>query len=293
MRGYNPHDVYVLRNDRFTPICQQQRCHSKKSPALPFVEMRRANNSSACFQAHTHDEFSFGIIDSGNATYHNQKQAEKIGTGVTVLINPGEPHACNPDRNEWSYRMLFVDTRWIGELQTETGYTSAIDYLPFQQLLKKDRYTRDRIDHLYHSLSLENNQLQAETCLINLLTDLIEPPNSVKNAETQRIEHVSRVREMLLDQPGENLSLSSISSETGLSRFQIIRAFKTQYGQTPHAYLLDYRIKRAKDFLQQGRALADVALELGFSDQAHFQRHFKKRVAVTPRQYQGFFASTN
>ncbi len=265
----------------------------QKSPALPFVEMRRANNSSACFQAHTHDEFSFGIIDSGTATYKNQNKAEKIGTGISVLINPGELHACNPDRYEWSYRMLFVDTNWIGELQMETGYSSAVDYLPFQQLWKNDRYTRDKIDRLYHSLGQQNNQLQAETYLIDLLTDLIQLPNHVQKTKKQCIGNVSHVREILLDQLGKNLSLSAIAAETGLSRFQIIRAFKTAYGQTPHAYLLDYRIKRAKDFLQQGRALADIAFDLGFADQAHFQRHFKKRVAVTPRQYQGFFASAS
>ncbi|MDX1344059.1 MAG: helix-turn-helix transcriptional regulator, partial [Reinekea sp.] len=67
---------------------------------------------------------------------------------------------------------------------------------------------------------------------------------------------------------------------------QLIRSFKARFGQTPHAYQLDSRIKRAKQLLRSGQALSSVALELGFADQAHFQRHFKRRLAVTPKVYQ-------
>ncbi len=52
---------------------------------------------------------------------------------------------------------------------------------------------------------------------------------------------------------------------------------------TPHAYLLDQRIR-------QGQPLAEVALASGFADQAHFQRQFKRRVAATPGQYRAQLA---
>ena len=54
---------------------------------------------------------------------------------------------------------------------------------------------------------------------------------------------------------------------------------------TPHAYLLDQRIRHARTLLRQGQPLAEVALASGFADQAHFQRQFKRRVAATPGQY--------
>jgi len=41
--------------------------------------------------------------------------------------------------------------------------------------------------------------------------------------------------------------------------------------------------------LKSGQAISQVAYELGFSDQAHFQRQFKKRLAVTPKYYQSHF----
>jgi AraC-like DNA-binding protein len=55
---------------------------------------------------------------------------------------------------------------------------------------------------------------------------------------------------------------------------------------TPHAYLLDSRIQRARQWLREGYGLADLAYRLGFSDQSHFQHAFRERVAVTPGEYQ-------
>jgi AraC-like DNA-binding protein len=54
---------------------------------------------------------------------------------------------------------------------------------------------------------------------------------------------------------------------------------------TPHEYLLDRRIRRGKALLRSGQSIAQVAQTLGFADQAHFQRTFKRLVAATPGQY--------
>jgi AraC-like DNA-binding protein len=54
---------------------------------------------------------------------------------------------------------------------------------------------------------------------------------------------------------------------------------------SPHAYQLDLRINAARRLLRHGQALTAIAHELGFADQAHFQRAFKERVAMTPGAY--------
>jgi AraC-like DNA-binding protein len=56
---------------------------------------------------------------------------------------------------------------------------------------------------------------------------------------------------------------------------------------TPHAYLVNCRIEYSRAQLKRGRAIADVALEAGFADQAHLQRVFRQFTAATPRQYRG------
>ncbi|HNX72532.1 AraC family ligand binding domain-containing protein, partial [Rivihabitans pingtungensis] len=103
----------------------------QRSVALPWVDMRRANRSSACYQTHSHDEFSFGVIDNGHARYLNHGRQHHIGPGMTVWIDPGVAHACNPALGAWSYRMLFVEAGWMGRLQEELPGLPHQDYTPF------------------------------------------------------------------------------------------------------------------------------------------------------------------
>jgi len=86
-------------------------------------------------------------------------------------------------------------------------------------------------------------------------------------------------------QVGAKVELRSLSEQTGLSRFQLLRAFKRKYGLPPHAYHLRMRIGLAQGSLRAGSTLAAVAAEYGFFDQSHFSKHFKRVVGLTPGQY--------
>jgi len=257
----------------------------KQSKALPFVEMRQASLSSACYQGHTHDEFSFGVIDTGIADYNNLKRCNRIGYGDTVTINPGDTHSCNPAEGDWSYRMLFVDSHWVGELQTEISGIDSIDYSPFTSRYLRSQQAYGNFDLLFTNLLLEPNELSAEALLI----EYMQQHWSTKDLEKSEPTHIHRVKEMIADQLDINHSLTDLAQESGLSRFHLLRTFKQTYGLSPHAFQLDERIKSAKILLKSGHSIIDTSNALGFADQSHLQRNFKKRLAVTPKQYQSFF----
>lgn len=259
--------------------------------ALPFVVMRRAEQSSDCYHTHSHDEFSFGVIDAGEADYRNMNQQHHIGAGVTVTINPGDAHSCNPRTGPWSYRMLFVDTPWIGRLQQEMLGTHTTDYLPFNQHFEHHPLIGQAFHRLYEQLADEANPLVAESLLIRFIEQLFVVNGGYQAINTPDDAYrLRQVKEMIMDQLHENISLDEFSHQSGLSRYHLIRSFKQRYGQAPHAFQLDQRINKSKLLLQQGNSLAETAGLLGFADQSHFQRHFKKRLALTPKQYQSFFS---
>ncbi|WP_420340906.1 AraC family ligand binding domain-containing protein [Vibrio mexicanus] len=56
---------------------------------MPWIEIRTALNSAACYDSHSHDEVSFGIINYGSAKYRNQRNQHLIGQGDVVTINLG------------------------------------------------------------------------------------------------------------------------------------------------------------------------------------------------------------
>ncbi|MEE2799259.1 helix-turn-helix domain-containing protein [Halopseudomonas aestusnigri] len=256
----------------------------QRSPALPLIELRQASRSSACYQAHTHDEFSFGVIDRGHAAYRNRQRLERIGVGSLVTVNPGEVHSCNPAAGQWSYRMLFVDASWLGTLQRE-AFGGSADYCCFPDVCAAGASAG--FDGLFASLQRSDGALEAESRLIDLLQPLFACQQ--ESASTLHQSGLLRARELIMDRLGCNLQLDELAEAAQLNRYQLIRGFKRLYGQAPHAFQLDERIKQARARLRADAvSLNDLALDLGFADQAHFQRHFKLRTALTPGQYRAF-----
>jgi AraC-like DNA-binding protein len=76
-----------------------------------------------------------------------------------------------------------------------------------------------------------------------------------------------------------------LSRSCGLSRYQLIRGFKGEFGLTPHAYIVQRRLALARRLIRAGRELAEVAIEAGFCDQSHLARCFTRQFGVPPNRY--------
>lgn len=84
----------------------------------------------------------------------------------------------------------------------------------------------------------------------------------------------------------QDLKLTHLAKIGGMSHYHFCRLFKQSMGITPHQYVLQQRVERAKQLLKQRRcAIADIALQCGFANQSHFNRHFKRLVGMTPRAF--------
>ena len=84
-----------------------------------------------------------------------------------------------------------------------------------------------------------------------------------------------------------DVSLSDIAEAVHLSPFHVARLFKQALGVSPHQYLIQVRVNSARALLEAGsgeRSLAEVASAVGFADQSHLTRHFKRLLGVTPKQ---------
>lgn len=261
----------------------------KQSTLLPWVELRLADNSSACYQAHSHDEFSFGVIDQGHANYVNSGRIQQITRGDIVTINPADVHSCNPRQGVWSYQMLFVDTIKMGEIQQDIFQCHNADYLAFEQDYSQASNLKRELLLLLEALKQGVDLLHTQSCLYEFVATAFDTCPQVKNTRLALSSNLNRIRQKLLDEVDGKHQLQQLADEAGISRYQLLRQFKQQYGLPPYAYLIDERIKRAKVMLRQGQAISEVALGLGFADQAHFQREFKKKLAATPKFYQSHF----
>ncbi len=261
-----------------------------RDAALPFIEARSiADGREVCYTRHSHEHFSIGAITAGRSTYVHEQASCEVATGTVVLMNPGDVHACNPiDDQPWSYLMLYVDTPWLTDLQHQLGFAAELDYRPFACTHTADRTLFDGLNQLYELLlDAQASTLQKHSGAVAFFTEVqirLNPAQVMLDEPNSKLE---RAAEYIREHCTQALKLEDICTAAELSASYLIRAFKQQYGTTPHAYLVNRRIQFARQQLRQGRLIADVALDAGFADQAHFQRVFKQHLAATPGQYRG------
>ena len=97
---------------------------------------------------------------------------------------------------------------------------------------------------------------------------------------------VCRATTYINDNATEPISLAQLSQVAGMSAFHFSRKFKAITGVSPHQYILMKRIEQSKALLAASeRPIAHIAIECGFSSQAHFSVAFKNRVGFSPRRY--------
>ena len=80
--------------------------------------------------------------------------------------------------------------------------------------------------------------------------------------------------------------LRSLANEAGYSRGHFLNMFRASTGLTPHRYLVNRRVVRARILLERrDRTLIDIAIACGFSSQAHMSQVFREKTGVTPGEY--------
>ncbi|MGF6593859.1 helix-turn-helix domain-containing protein [Pseudomonas sp. 2835] len=249
-----------------------------RDPALPFIEARSvADGRKVCYAAHSHESFSIGAITAGRSTYISGDSQQQVAAGTVVLMNPGVVHTCNPIAGEpWSYLMLYVDWSWL----------QGLGFSPPTAISSTSVALFGELRQLFDVLLEEQPPATAkEAALRGFFRGLGQHLGASEQSASEGDQRLLAAAAFIRSHCTEPLRLEHISQAAGLSTSYLIRAFKQQFGLTPHGYLLDQRVQYARAQLRRGRQIAEVAVEAGFADQAHLQRAFKRHLAATPGHY--------
>jgi AraC family transcriptional regulator len=133
--------------------------------------------------------------------------------------------------------------------------------------------------------------LYAEALMTALATRLVYAARSYKSHTSSRSSPLPprllrRVVDLMRADVSANLDLATLAAESGYSRAHFLRTFRAATGQTPHRYLMELRLERARALVtSRSIPLIDIALACGFSSHAHFTTAFRSRYGVAPSAY--------
>lgn len=142
-----------------------------------------------------------------------------------------------------------------------------------------------RVAGLFRSLTAGGaDTIAAEERLVGLLASLGRYVARAA-AVTPASPRVARAVARLDEAPAEPVTLGDLAALAGVSRFQLLRGFSREVGTTPHAYLIQRRVRLARQLLAAGCGPAEAAAAAGFADQSHLTRAFVRQLGVTPARY--------
>jgi AraC-like DNA-binding protein len=109
---------------------------------------------------------------------------------------------------------------------------------------------------------------------------------SVVYSNQGQLDTVIGTRKYIDNNYDTDLNLDFLSHNRFMSKFHLLRLFKTYYGQTPKQYLTDKRIEKSKEYLQKGMSISDTCFAIGFESPCSFSTLFKSRTGLTPTRFQ-------
>jgi AraC-like DNA-binding protein len=114
----------------------------------------------------------------------------------------------------------------------------------------------------------------------------VQPKVKTETADAQIYRRLCRARAFIDHCYDHPLSLEQISSEACFSRYHFLRLFRRAFNKTPHQYLIERRIERAKELLTANELrVTDVCFEVGFQSLGSFSSLFHKYVGHPPNIY--------
>jgi AraC-like DNA-binding protein len=269
-----------------TEPCPLNQVKYVRHPALAAVELMIAEPSTDVWQMF-HDRYLLCGCISASTTWAYRGGTHHIDDGATGFMEPGEVHRVLAKHKASHFQAVFIEANEFVRLAEEAG----VGRVPhFQVAQAVDPQLLHEIVQLGSYCVQENGdtlELQSQLAVVALcaLRYAERQPAVPRSSHVGLAQALDRAREFLEDNIHERVTLDELSAASGLSRFHLVHSFSRRYGLPPHAFLIQMRIQRASSLLRSGMPCAQAALSVGFADQSHFARHFKKIMGVSPSEY--------
>jgi len=231
-----------------------------------------------------HERYAFTACESVASGVRYRGRDNDLTDGCVMVLEPGETHFNTYVAKPSTFKVCFVDSDLFDESLRELGCPQA-NHFPSAPIGKEARLF-PVLQKLCISMENGDDALTQQCLLASCLTAFCpHADDMVRRGVTNGKVAVERAKIHLRDRFDEAISLSELAAVSRLSQFHLVHSFTNHVGFPPHAYQLHIRVERGRALLAKGMSPAQVAAIVGFADQSHFTRHFKRVMHVTPSEY--------
>lgn len=199
-----------------------------------------------------------------------------------MVLEPGATYFNTYISRPATFKVLFIDPHPLAECIRALGLPGSLHFAItsdprlFRGLHRLCASIEDGYD------GLEQRSLFA-LCVAAFAWHAEQKPRAFKASDGKLA--VERAKAYLRERFDEAVSLHDVATVARLSEFHLVHTFTKHVGVPPHAYHVHVRVERGRALLQKGMSPADAAASVGFADQSHFTRHFKRIMRMTPAEY--------
>lgn len=251
------------------------------------MDLLQADFTTHDYAPHVHDSLVVAATEMGGSEFNSRGRTDIAHREALLVFNPAEPHSGRMGGSQrWRYRSFYLAAPAIREILIGLGIDRP-GYFTSNAVPDQDLVARFLALHRVLDAEPQDLLLHREL-LVRTFGDLLQRhgqaarriPRAPGDAAT-----IAPALELVRDCYADSLTLEQMGAAAGLTSFQLIVAFRRILGLTPHAYLIQLRLRAALRHLQTGQSVADAALASGFYDQSALNRHFKRSFGLTPLQY--------
>jgi len=242
------------------------------------VEVFHARYLDHAYPMHTHDVWTLLLVDAGAVRYDLDRRGRSHGAepAALTLLPPGVAHdgrAAHP--GGFRKRVLYLDDSVLGP---------ALVGAAVKQPTITNDILRQRVAALHGALVHPGDALEAESRLA-LIAERLRHHYQPAKAVAGRNGLADAYRDLLDERTVAGVSLAEAARILHAHPTHLVRAFRDAFGLPPHAYLTGRRVERARALLLHGQRPAEVAAAVGFYDQSHLTRYFKRYLGTAPAAF--------
>jgi AraC-like DNA-binding protein len=256
----------------------------------PHLDLRllHAHYIQHAYPRHSHDYYVISLIERGRQSFTHKGTKYLTPPGGLILINPDTVHTGEAvDARGFELRSIYPTIDHLQMAAYElTGHHQALPF--FKSVRVDDHRAIQGVLSLHKAIMQGASTLEYESLFVSTLAQLIRSYADISYAEQKtgnEKKAIRQVRQYIEEYFARGVSLSELAAQAALSPYYLLRVFRATVGMPPHEYLESVRIRHAQQLIENGRPLAEVAAEVGFSSQSHMTRRFKKIIGATPGQY--------